>query len=120
MTDLRETIARAIADSICGGHVQWTDLGGRVRESYMGSASAVLSAIEAAGWVVVPKQIPDTVAWALCPIVEDDAGFVCKQCPATVEYKGEPRVMGCRLDAADIYRAMIAAAPPLTPEAGKE
>jgi phage major head subunit gpT-like protein len=117
MTDIRETIARAIADSICGGHVQWTDLGGRVRESYMGSASAVLSAIEAAGWVVVEKEPTYKRIRAMSESEADDDEGRFAPLMDLLGFSGENKTHTV-LRAA--YRAMIAAAPPLTPEAGKE
>lgn len=108
MTPIRETIAGAIYASFAGGTSDETldDMATAIAQS---GADAVLRALDEAGLVVVPKTMSDAVAWAICPIVQDEAGFVCKQCPATVEHNGKSGVMGCRGHCADIYRAMIAA-----------
>ncbi len=124
MTPVRETIARAIIKGLieqpgheseqphidsCGdyGNLSAVRVDGDC--NLISAADAVLRALDEAGLVVVPKTMPDAVAWAICPIVQDEAGFVCKQCPATVEHNGKSGVMGCRGHCADIYRAMIAA-----------
>lgn len=111
MIPIRETVARAIYK---GMFEEGELIGEGTTEGVMllcgDEADAVLRALDEAGLVVVPKQITDAMAWAVCPIVEDDAGAPpCKQCPATVEHNGKTGVMGCRGHYADIYRAMIAA-----------
>ena len=134
MTPIRETIARAamdarvhdlapnVGDLIVGSEFVQScfgddgDDGPFFRSAYgLTIAKAVLRALEAEGWRMVPATLSDAMAWAMCPLVEDDASQPpCKQCPATVEYRGKTGVMGCRGHYADIYRAMLAAAPKVT------
>lgn len=147
MTDLRETMARAIFETYAGSEaaqhwskdVSWDQLqswpgllgdGDKKRATSLyvqmirDEASAVLSAIEAAGYVVVPRQPTVEMLAATAPIATaTPSSASMAMAAATVEHmRGrmtKDALMGIGQIAED-YRAMIAAAPPLTPEAGKE
>lgn len=97
MTTTRETIARAIYN--------WS--GGDVHEA----TDAVLRALEAAGLVVVPKEADDAMIWGGCAEIAHSHGGECKRCPPLIDTPYGPGTQACRLEATDIYRAMIAAAP---------
>jgi len=55
--EIIETMARAIYNGRNGpGCTSWGRLPGRHKAPYLGDARAALSAAEAAGWVMVPKE----------------------------------------------------------------
>lgn len=106
MTDLRETIARAICEAINPCFIGGCSIGvppASCMEREGDAVDAVLSAIEAAGMVVVPSG--------------DEARRGLEWFERTF---GVP--LGDKPGLHDVQRvrAMIAAATPLTPEAGKE
>lgn len=99
MTPTRETIERTIARYL------------RLPEEADDCTDEVLRALDAAGLVVVPKEADDAMIWGGCAEIAHSHGGECKRCPPLIDTPYGPGTQACRLEAADIYRAMIAAAP---------
>lgn len=118
MTPIRETIARAILydlDEHSAAYIGFDiDKMDEARVdgdcNFLSAADAVLRALDEAGMVVVPKQISDAMAWAVCPHVVDDTDHVCKRCPPSVETAYGKGVQGCRLQYRRMWEAAIEAA----------
>lgn len=91
---LREAVARAIAVRDGSDGLNWT--------AYASDADAALSAIEAAGWLVVPVEPTEPMRFA--------GGTVCEQ----IMFEGHPLASGVIFDdMAIVYTAMLSAAPSL-------
>lgn len=122
MTDLRETIARAILDDLPNRNVAYVEALDCVTIDghcdLLSAASAVLSAIKAAGYVVVPRQPTEAMLGAGAHQWTGTVGRNC--CYRTGGRIPPTGDCECREGTVDSWEAMIAAAPPLTPEAWKE
>lgn len=112
---IRETIASAALDSLPNRTVAYVDLRDLSRVVVSGSvdllamADAVLRALDEAGCVVRPREPDDAMVWAGCAEIVRAHGRECKRCPPLVETPYGAGTQACRLEAEDIYRAMISA-----------
>ena len=69
---------------------------------------------------VVPKEMPNATAWAICQEADICGSDPCGKCPAEEICHGEPSIRGCRLMARNAYRAALKAATPPASTGGGE
>ena len=106
MTDLRETVARALDPAAFDDSIPFVELRENLRVTVLRQADAAIRAIEAAGYAVVKKEPTEAMLRAACE---------AHDFPSV--YMGGPRLLWAPT-ARRIYRSMLeaAASPPLAKE----
>lgn len=119
MDELRERIARITDPDIFhpNGDGCADIVGARVEE--LAQADAILAEIGRTH-AVVPKEMPNATAWAICQEADICGSDPCGKCPAEEICHGEPSIRGCRLMARNAYRAALKAATPPASTGGGE